>query len=49
MQDEDGQIVEPYSISAGSTTPNRTYSRQLSRSEEVEALPVNDDEAVAGQ
>ncbi len=47
MQDEDGQIVEPYSISAGLDYPGiGPIHANLAATKRVEVLPVNDDEAV---
>ena len=47
MQDDDGQIIEPYSISAGLDYPGigpmHAYMSQEGR---TEVLPVNDDEAL---
>ncbi len=48
MQDEDGQIVEPYSISAGLDYPGiGPIHANLAAAKRVSVLPVNDDEAVA--
>ncbi|MFI3259717.1 MAG: tryptophan synthase subunit beta [Rikenellaceae bacterium] len=48
MQDEDGQIVEPYSISAGLDYPGiGPIHANLAATKRAEILAVNDDEAVA--
>lgn len=47
MQDEDGQIQEPYSISAGLDYPGiGPIHANLARSKRVEVLAINDDEAI---
>ncbi|MFI3317304.1 MAG: tryptophan synthase subunit beta [Rikenellaceae bacterium] len=48
MQDEDGQIVEPYSISAGLDYPGiGPVHANLAAQGRAEILAVNDDEAIA--
>lgn len=48
MQDEDGQIVEPYSISAGLDYPGiGPMHANLSAQHRALVIPVNDDEAIA--
>ena len=48
MQDEDGQIVEPYSISAGLDYPGiGPMHANLSAQHRAQVIPVNDDEAIA--
>ncbi|MFR9651605.1 MAG: tryptophan synthase subunit beta [Rikenellaceae bacterium] len=48
MQDEDGQIQEPYSISAGLDYPGiGPLHAHIARSGRGEVLPVTDDEALA--
>ena len=47
MQDEDGQIVEPYSISAGLDYPGiGPMHANLSAQHRAQVIPVNDDEAI---
>lgn len=48
IQDEDGQIKEPYSISAGLDYPGiGPMHANLSKRKRAEVIPVNDDEAMA--
>ncbi|MDR2773475.1 MAG: tryptophan synthase subunit beta [Tannerella sp.] len=48
MQDEDGQIEEPYSISAGLDYPGiGPMHANLSETQRAAVLPVNDDEAMS--
>ncbi len=47
MQDEDGQIIEPYSISAGLDYPGiGPLHAHLAKTGRAEVLPINDDEAL---
>ena len=46
IQNEDGQIEEPYSISAGLDYPYRPDARQPGRQKRAMVLAVNDDEAI---
>ena len=47
MQDEDGQILEPYSISAGLDYPGiGPMHANLASSHRATVLAVNDDEAL---
>ena len=47
MQDEDGQIIEPYSISAGLDYPGiGPLHAHLAKTGRAEGLPINDDEAL---
>lgn len=48
IQDEDGQIVEPYSISAGLDYPGiGPMHANLSAQQRAQVIPVNDNEAIA--
>lgn len=48
MQDEDGQIIEPYSISAGLDYPGTgPIHCNLYETGRAQVLPINDDEALA--
>lgn len=48
MQDEDGQILEPYSVSAGLDYPGiGPMHAHLAQVERAKVIPINDDEAVA--
>ena len=47
MQDKDGQIIEPYSISAGLDYPGiGPLHAHLAQQNRTEVLPINDDEAL---
>lgn len=47
MQDEDGQILEPYSVSAGLDYPGiGPMHAHLAQVERAKVIPINDDEAI---
>lgn len=46
IQNEDGQIEEPYSISAGLDYPHRPMHANLAKQKRAIVLAVNDDEAI---